>query len=145
MNWKLIFLLSLVGLAMAVGTVFFIPSHVEAAVWFAIFLACAYWIGRYCRRNRFAHGVLAGLASSAWITALHLLFQDRYLAGHPRESGLIRDLHAANVHASATTVIAVTGPLNGLMFGIVIGVFATVAGLMMTPQTAERQATEAPR
>jgi len=141
MHWKLIFLLSLVGLAMAVGTVFFIPSHIEAAVWLGIFVLCAYWIGRYTRRYRFAHGVLVGLASSVWITALHLLFEDRYLAGHPRESGLIRDLHTAHIYVSATTVIAITGPLTGLMFGIVIGVFAMVAALMMAPQPAPAAAS----
>ncbi len=42
MNWKLILQLSLFGLAMAVGTVFVIPSNVEPLFWLAIFAVCAY-------------------------------------------------------------------------------------------------------
>jgi uncharacterized membrane protein len=33
MNWKLIFLLSLFGLAMAIATVFVIPSNIEPLFW----------------------------------------------------------------------------------------------------------------
>jgi len=137
MNWKLILQLSMIGLAMAAGTVFLIPSHLEAGVWLAIFILCAYWIGSRCRTHRFAHGVLVGLASSVWITIVHILFEERYLAGHPRESGIVSDLHAAGFNASATTIICITGPLSCLMFGIVIGVFAVVAGLMMKPDPAK--------
>jgi hypothetical protein len=42
MNWKLVFQLSLFGLAMALGTVFFIPSSIEPLCWLIIFLVCAY-------------------------------------------------------------------------------------------------------
>ena len=41
MNWKLIFLLSLFGLAMAVGTVFVITSQIEPWCWLLIFIVCA--------------------------------------------------------------------------------------------------------
>ena len=46
MDWKLIFGLSLFGLAMAIGTVFVIPSNVEPIFWLVIFLVCAFLIAR---------------------------------------------------------------------------------------------------
>ena len=41
MNRKLIFSLSLFGLAMAFGTVYVLASNVEPIFWAAIFLVCA--------------------------------------------------------------------------------------------------------
>jgi hypothetical protein len=46
MNWKLIFQLSLFGLAMGIATVFVIPSNIEPAFWLVIFLICAYLIAK---------------------------------------------------------------------------------------------------
>lgn len=40
MDWKLIFQLSLFGLAMAVATVYVIPSNIEPVFWLVIFLIC---------------------------------------------------------------------------------------------------------
>jgi hypothetical protein len=53
MNWKLVFQLSLFGLVMALGTVFFIPSSVEPMCWIVIFLVCAYVVSRRCRQKLF--------------------------------------------------------------------------------------------
>jgi hypothetical protein len=55
MDWKLIFGLSLFGLAMAIATVFVIPSNVEPIFWLAIFLVCAYliFIGEVGRSRSF--------------------------------------------------------------------------------------------
>jgi hypothetical protein len=36
MDWKLIFGLSLFGLAMAIATVFIVPSNIEPAFWLVI-------------------------------------------------------------------------------------------------------------
>ena len=40
MNWKLIFLLSLFGLAMGIATVYVIPSRLEPMFWLAISILC---------------------------------------------------------------------------------------------------------
>jgi hypothetical protein len=60
MDWKLIFQLSLLGLAMGIATVFFIPPNVEPVVWLIIFLVCAYIIARRRPTGRLAHGLLLG-------------------------------------------------------------------------------------
>ena len=56
MNWKLIFLLSLFGLAMAVGTVFVITSQIEPWCWLVIFIVCAWAIAAQAPGKFFLHG-----------------------------------------------------------------------------------------
>ena len=60
MDWKLIFGLSLFGLAMGVATVFVIRSDVEPVFWLFIFLTCAYLIARKRPDRHFLHGLLMG-------------------------------------------------------------------------------------
>ena len=73
MNWKLIFQLSLFGLAMGIATVYVIPSKIEPAFWLVIFLYCAYAIAKCSGGKNFLHGLLLGIANSIWITAAHVL------------------------------------------------------------------------
>lgn len=71
------------------------PSECRAGVWLVIFLICAYVIAKRRPTGRFVHGLLLGLANSAWITAAHVLFLDRYLAGHPQED----EIHVVSRYA----------------------------------------------
>ena len=48
MNWKLIFSLSLFGLAMALATISLIPTNVEPGCWLVIFVICARLIVEIC-------------------------------------------------------------------------------------------------
>ena len=80
MNWKLIFQLSLFGLAMAFATVFIVPSGVEPLLWLPIFLISAYLIGRNAPKMPFLHGLLLGILNSVWITAAHVILFDAYMA-----------------------------------------------------------------
>ena len=82
-DWKLIFQLSLFGLAMGIATVFFIPSNIEPIFWVVTFVVCAY-IAKHLAARHFLHGLLLGLANSVWITASHILLFNRYIANHPR-------------------------------------------------------------
>ena len=52
MDWKLILQLSLFGLAMGLGTVFFIGPGIEPILWLVIFGLCAYIIARSSPRKR---------------------------------------------------------------------------------------------
>ena len=98
MDWKLIFQLSLIGLALSIAAVFVIPPNIEPMFWLVIFLICAYIIAKSRPTGRFVHGVLLGLANSVWITGAHLLLFDRYVAGHPQE--VARDeIHALGFRA----------------------------------------------
>lgn len=133
MNWKLIFQLSLFGLAMGIATVFVIPSKIEPAFWLVIFLFCAYVIAKRRPGLLFLHGLLLGLANSVWITAAHVLFFDAYVARHAQEAAMMQ---SPSVPASPRVMMALIGPIIGLISGVVLGLFALVAGKVVKSPSA---------
>jgi hypothetical protein len=139
MNWKLIFQLSLFGLAMGIATVFVIPSKIEPAFWLVIFLICAYLIAKNSQAWHFLHGLLLGLANSVWITASHVLFFDSYVARHAQEAAMMQNSPLA---VSPKMMMAIVGPVVGLISGVILGLFAFVAGkLIKNPSVAAPKAT----
>ena len=128
MDWKLIFQLSLFGLAMAFATVFLIPPNIEPMCWLVIFLTSAYVIAKRRPTGRFVHGLLLGLANSVWITAAHILLFDRYIAGHAQEAAMMKSMPLAD---AARLLMAVVGLLIGLVSGVLIGLLALVAGKLI--------------
>jgi hypothetical protein len=127
-DWKLIFQLSLLGLAMGIATVFFIPSNIEPIFWVVIFVVCAYIIAKHLAARHFLHGLLLGLANSVWITASHILLFNRYIANHPREAAMMTSMPLPD---SPRVMMALTGPGIGLVSGLVIGLFALVGGKLL--------------
>lgn len=128
MGWKLIFQLSLFGLAMAFATVFVIPSNIEPVFWLIIFLICAYVIAKRRPAGRFVHGLLLGLVNSVWITTAHILLFDRYIAGHPQEAAMMKSMP---LPGAPRLMMAITGPAVGLISGIIIGLLALAAGKLI--------------
>jgi hypothetical protein len=133
MNWKLIFQLSLFGLAMGVATVFLIPSKIEPAFWLVIFLLCAYEIAKRCPSKLFLHGLLLGLANSVWITAAHVLLFDAYIARHAQEAAMMQTMP---LPGSPRLMMSLVGPVIGLISGVVLGLFALVAGKLVKNPSA---------
>ncbi|MBV8909266.1 MAG: hypothetical protein JOZ89_00750 [Gammaproteobacteria bacterium] len=136
MNWKLVFQLSLLGLAMALGTVFLIPSSVEPICWLAIFLVCAYAVARRCRQKLFLHGLAIGIANSFWVTAAHILFFGQYIANHAKEAAMMKSMPLPD---SPRLMMALTGPVIGVVSGVIIGVLCLLAGKVIKgarPETA---------
>ena len=133
MDWKLILQLSLFGLAMGIATVFFIPSNIEPAFWVGIFVVCAYIIDKQRKERPFLHGLFLGLANSVWITASHILLFSRYIANHPREAAMMTSTPLPD---SPRVMMALTGPIIGLVSGLVLGLFALVARNLKRPRSA---------
>ena len=128
MNWRLILQLSLFALAMGIATVFIIPQNIEPVFWLPIFLICAYLIAKNCSARQFMHGLLLGLVNSAWITGAHVLFFNSYIATHAREAQMM----SASPMAPRLMML-VAGPIVGLFSGLVIGLFAFIAGKLVKP------------
>jgi len=133
LNWKLIFQLSLFGLAMGVATVFLIPSKIEPAFWLVIFLLSAYLIAKNCPAMRFLHGLLLGLANSVWITGAHVLLFDTYIGRHAQEAAMMQSMPLPD---SPRLMMALTGPAVGLISGVVLGIFALIAGKLIKAPSA---------
>ena len=126
MNWKLIFLLSLFGMAMGFATVYGLPSKAEPFVWLPIFLLCAFLIAKNARRKYFLHGFLIGLANCVWVTSIHIRLSVTYLAHHPVESAQYLKMHIQS-GATINQCILITGTVAGIISAVVLGLFANVA------------------
>ncbi len=131
MDWKLIFGLSLFGLAMAMVTVFVIPSNVEPIFWLAIFLVYAFLIARLRSTRHFLHGLLVGIVNSVWVTTAHNVFFGYYIANHPKEAAMMNSMPLPN---SPRLMMALTGPVIGIISGVIIGLLAYVAGKFVKPR-----------
>jgi len=124
MKWKLIFLLSLFGLAMAFATVFWIPTRIEPVFWLVIFIICAYLIAKYCTSQYFLHGFLVGLVNCFWITVIHAFCFHTYMANHPGMAQRMADMPMSN---HPLRLMTLTGIGIGIVSGLVLGLFAFIA------------------
>ena len=127
MNIKLVITLSMFALAMSVATVFLIPANIEPAFWLPIFVFCAYVIARRTE-HRFVNGFLLGLVNCVWITTSHILFAGQYLANHTAEADMMKSMPWPD---SPRLMMALFGPLVGIVSGVLIGLFAVIAGKFM--------------
>jgi len=130
MNWKLIVQLSLFGLAMAIGTVYFIPSNIEPFFWLAIFIVCAFIIAKRAPGRHFLHGLALGLVNCVWVTAAHVGLFATYIANHPREANMMMNMP---LPTHPRLMMLIIGPVVGVISGVVIGVFAWIASKLVKP------------
>ena len=128
MNWKLILQLSLFGLVMSVATVYVISSTIEPIVWIVIFAVTAWLIATRAQGRYLLHGIMVGIVNSIWITSAHILLFDDYIANHPQEAEMMATMP---VSISPRLMMAVTGPVIGVLSGLVIGIFALVAARLV--------------
>jgi hypothetical protein len=128
MNWKLIFSLSLFGLAMAIGTVYFIPSNIEPFFWLIIFAVCAWRIAKVCSSKYFLHGLLVSLVNCIWITAAHIILYATYSNNHPQDVAMMQKMP---VPSAPRLMMALMGPFIGVVSGVILGLFALIASKMV--------------
>jgi hypothetical protein len=126
MNWKIIFQLSIFGLIMAFATVSLIPEKLEFAFWLVIFIFCAWVITKACQGKYFLHGFLVSMVNSVWITAVHIAFGLTYVANHPRMASMSTSM-PSSLTSHPRLAMAITESVYGVMFGIILGLFAFVA------------------
>jgi hypothetical protein len=135
MDWQLIGRLSMFGLVMGIATVFWIPSNIEPFCWLVIFLICGVAIGRSASMP-FVTGLLLGLANCFWITAEHIVFFGQYVATHPRETEVMKSMPMPD---SPRLMMAVTGPVVGIISGVVIGLLSLLASTLARPKRLASQ------
>jgi uncharacterized membrane protein len=131
MNWKLIIQLSLFGLVMAIATVYIVPSNIEPLCWLAIFIVCAYIIAKNCSEKFFLNGFLVSLLNAFWITSAHILLFDTYIARHSQEAAMMTKMPMPD---SPKLMMLITGPIIGIVSGLILGLFAFVASKIIKNQ-----------
>ena len=128
MNWKLMFQLSLLGLAMSIATVFWISSGIEPIFWLLIFVFCAYSIAKKCSAKYFLYGFLVSLANSVWITSMHIILFKSYIQNHPQEAAMMANMPLPD---SPRLMMLLTGPVVGVVSGLVLGLFSFIASKLV--------------
>lgn len=131
MNWHLIFRLSIFGLIMAIATVYVIPSNIEPIFWLAIFIVCAYLIAKNCTEKYFLNGLLVSLCNAVWITSAHILLYDTYIAKHAQEAAVMTKMQ---ISFSPKLMMLITGPVIGIVSGLILGLFAFIASKVFKNQ-----------
>lgn len=126
MNWKLIVYLSLFGLLMAVGTVYWIPANAEPWLWLVIMLLCAYLIATKAPGQFFLHGFLVCLLNCVWITAAHIILSAHYLASHAEEAKQYVQMNE-KFHVTPAQAMLIIGPVIGVLSGLVLGLLSFIA------------------
>ncbi len=132
MNWKLILQLSLLGLAMGIATVFFIPGRFEPLFWLVVLGITAYVIATRVVSQRFLHGLWVGIVNGVWVTGAHVLLFGRYLANHPKEAAMMTSMP---LQQHPRLMMICVGLGVGVVSGVVIGLVALLVGKMIRPQS----------
>ena len=128
MNWKLIFLLSLFGLAMAFLTISIIPMMIEPVFWLVIFILCAYLIAKNVSGRYFLHGFMVSLVNCVWITGAHLYFHHAYDAHH---ADMVQKFSSMPMGDHHLRQMVAMGLLTGILSGLVLGLFAYIASRLV--------------
>lgn len=134
MNRKLILQLSVFGLTMAFGTIYVIPSTIEPLFWLAVFVICAVLIAKRAPGRFFLHGFVLSLVNCVWITGAHILLFDTYIARHAQEAAMLAKTPMPD---SPRLMMLLTGIFIGIVSGLVLGLFAWVAGKLLHRKRAD--------
>ncbi len=73
----------------------------------------------------FLHGLFTSLVNSIWVTAAHIAFFTTYMANHPQEAEMSATM------SSPRLMMLATGPVVGLVSGLVLGLFCFVASKLV--------------
>jgi hypothetical protein len=118
---------------MALGTVYFIPSNIEPFCWLIIFIICAYLIAKNCSSKYFLHGFLVSLVNCVWITGAHILLFNTYISNHAQEAEMMKQMPMPD---SPKLMMLMTGPIVGVVSGLVLGLFAFIASKIVKKKAA---------
>jgi hypothetical protein len=87
--------------------------------------ASTFLIARVRSSLHFLHGLLVGVVNSVWITSVHIIFFNQYIANHAKEAAMMKSMPLPD---SPRLMMALVGPVIGVVSGLVLGVFGFVAG-----------------
>jgi hypothetical protein len=76
---------------------------------------------------------MVGIVNSIWITASHVLLFDQYIARHPQEASMMKSMPLPD---SPRVMMLLTGPVIGVISGLVLGLFAFIASRLVRRRAA---------
>jgi hypothetical protein len=130
MNWKLILLLSLLGLALALLSVYTLSPISEFVVWIVVTIISAVVIGKYAPDKYFLHGFVLAIVNTFWVTVTQVTLFYTYIATHPEYIQMTERLPAALADHPRRLIIY-RSPVIAILSGLLVGLFSWIAGKVM--------------
>lgn len=122
MNFRLVFMLSLTGVAVALATTTgLLHRGVETIVWLALCVVLSVLVALRAPSRPFVHGLFVGLLSAVLCQLVQAAMLDRYLANNPSAA---EDWKRLPPGMSPRVVLVVLSPVIGAIYGVVIGTLA---------------------
>ena len=129
MNFRLVLALSCFGLLFGIAAVAgVIHAGTELLVWCGVWIVCALVIGARAPGKFFLHGFLVGLLAGVIAPIIQVAMFDSYVAHNPK---VVESFKALPPAWSPRIVVLAATPVIGLLYGIVLGGLAWVAGKVM--------------
>ena len=128
MNWKLIFALSLFGIAMALLDTFTNIGKIEPLLWLIIFIVYGIIIVRNAPGNYFLHAFLVSVINGVWIGIIHAAFSNTYMANNP---DMVQMESKMPMLGSLPVTMVIFGPVFGALFGIINGLITFIISKLM--------------
>jgi hypothetical protein len=131
MNWRLVLLLSLLGIAMTVPAVlgWLTESWMEYGAWAVVAVFTALVLAARGSGN-FRHGFMAGALMGVWQHLLVFLLWDMYIQHNPEFAAtLAEDNPFKGIDPRYGMLIAM--PVISIMYGLLTGLLAWLAGRMV--------------
>ncbi|MBU0508948.1 hypothetical protein KKH27_08955 [bacterium] len=125
MNWKLIFVVSLLGVLIGLVSLF---GLVDLNQWFIAimwWLIAALILGRFAHKKYFGHGLWTGVIESLVSSTLIYLFFDTYVANNPKVAEQLAQLPPGVDARSMMLINMLVGVIIG---GVVLGLLTLLSG-----------------
>ena len=138
MNWKLIFGLAGFGVLMGILSLFGYTQGIEWLLWLVIAVICSVVIAKTVSGKFFLTGLLVGILDGVFNSIVQSVFFDAYLSHNPRAAEGFGPIPGG---LDPRFFILIAGPFIGLLYGLVLGLFAWLAGKLFR-KPADRSATQ---
>ena len=124
MNWRLIFLLSLLSVVLAIASILGFVKSNEWLMWLIIGAYCGWQFAGRVTDDFFLHGFYLGILDGILNSAAKALFFNLYISNNPRMAGEFRNLPQ---DLSPQMVLLIMGPVIGAFSGVAFGMLTVIA------------------
>ena len=132
MNWKLIFGLAVFGVLMGFLSLFGYTQGIEWLLWFVIALVCSVFIGKMLSGKYFLTGLLVGLLYGIFNSIVQSIFFAAYVSHNARAAEGFGPIPGG---LDPRFFVLIAGPFIGLLYGLVLGLFAWLTGKIFKKQS----------
>ena len=117
MDWKIIVILSVIGLLMGLLSVKGFTQKIEPVLWLLFGIATSLILSKNIEQKTFLHGLLIGIAWGIYNGAIQCAFFDIYFTNNPS----IQQNFQKNSFIQPRYFVLLTGPIIGLITGLILG------------------------